>query len=185
MQSAFERAARKYKVSGKVAKGPKVKKSPVLSGMPKPLNVTLTLDTSQLDEALQKLGKAMAHSGKTVKILADAISHSILTGTSAAIQFNGQLTAVDAFMRFEQRWFMLQHLGWTQALEGGLTSPDKSDTIEVSILDNEKQFMFFYNDYLRTGKVPEWIPRVVKVEVEKIALPFDTVRKLLEGRISE
>jgi len=185
MRSAFKSSAGQYfpNFSGKNRKtSKKKKKSPVLTAMPEPLTLNIKVDTVQLDEALKKLAAGMT---KSARIIIQAMTASFLHGTSAAVIMNGQTIPLDSFLEFERRWLVLQHLGWTRDLKGDLVSLNKLDVLDSSILDDEPDFKRFVGGYLANGKIPEWVSRRYKVQsVEEIALPFDSVRKQLEERIS-
>ncbi len=189
MGPAFKRAAGGYilTLSGRRRNIPKTQKSSVLSGMPlKPETVTLQFDTAQVSEALRKAVEAMAKSGKTFKILADAITDAIVKGVEAVVCFSGHHVAIDSYLQYEKRWIMLQALDWIQDPEGGLVSPHTLDIVDPAILDHPHEFKRFFVHYLATGKVGEWVPCWYAVPaVEQIALPLDSLRKQLEERITE
>ena len=148
----------------------------------KPL--TMKIDTSQLEEAFRKLAETMKKSGKTLKILGEAMASSMIKGVAIGIQFDNQMLAVEAFAKFEERWVTLLALGWIRDPEGGLVSPNTLDIVDPSILNNAEQFKLFLDCYLATGTVAKWVPCWYAVTTEEIALPLDSVRKQLKERIS-
>ena len=197
LKPAMEHAAKAY-LSGIPKRAKKVKKLKAkkyavpLSGQTvtgrmkvgppeiKPLKVNISVDISEVTAALEKLGQSMA---KGARVIVNSMSQGALKGLTASISFNHSMSAVEACLQAEQRFTRLQCLGWIRDPEGGLVSPQTLDIVDPAILDDEHDFELFLSVYMHTGTIPNWVP--CHYVVEKLALPLDSVRKQLEGRISE
>jgi hypothetical protein len=161
-------------VTGRMKAGPPEEEEEL-----KPPMITVSIDSSQLTEAMEKVAESMSNGAR---IIGKALSQAALKGVSASISFSHSMSAVDALLQADRRFTVLQNLGWIRDPEGGLVSPHTLDIVNPTILRDEHDFELFLSVYLQTGKIADWVPTLYAVE--KLALPLDSVRKQLERRIT-